>query len=344
MGPIDLIRKNSRKLRRKLSKHDSSVLDHVETIPDVTSFPKNTKNSNKHSLSFDLSSIDRYDYYDIPQPTNNSHSLYMNKLGFHSVQNLSTYTKKNSVDHLGDLIEIPKNRSTSPTKRDRKSFDFSVYQHTNNTASRRISSDSTLHSNSKKRPTSLIIDNRKAKFYIPNNHMHYDDTALLYKNSSILKSTASLDNLLLNDHGTLKLNGSNKNNKTLLKNTHSKMNDKSCIHNQKQRQEYINNHHQKYSQHKSSNNNHGVVKKNGEDINSFTSFTKINLFFAIIYHVFNVLFSFFVYLPIFIIFKMGKLITISVLIFGFMWYTDNWPTLNINKLNESSNTILKIQT
>lgn len=348
MGPIDLIRKNSRKLKRKLSKHDSSVPDRVETVPNVKLYSKNVKNSSTHSLSFDLSSIDRYDYYDTPHDihnnSNNNNSLYMNELGFHSVQNLSSYGKRNSIDHLGDLIEVPKNRSLSPIKRDRKSFDVLLYQQLNNNGAntnRRVSSDSTVHSYTKKRPTSLIIDNRKTKFYIPNNHGYHDDTSVLYKNSSVSKSSNSLDSMLLNDKGILRVNRTNKNNKLISQN--SKINIMGKPFNHSQKQKYVNNRKERYSQQSMLSNNHGTVKQNIKDINTFPSLTKFNILFAIIYHIFDILFSFFIYIPIFIIFKMGRGTYILLLLFGFMWYTDNWPTLNMNSVNQSPTALLKIQ-
>jgi hypothetical protein len=386
VGPMELIRKNSRKLKRKLSKHDSS-LTQVETIPQPNFYKQSKSHSslninqtnnislssrNNNSVSFDLSAIDREEYFNYSTNNlindnslnfQNSTSFY-NTNAFHSVQNLSSYTSntaRKSIDHLGDLIEIPKKKNSSPSRRStlissssmnnnsnnnnnnytnkRKSFDFSTYQYSKS-KNKRIFSDSSVYS--KSRPTSLILDD--STNIIPSS------STTFYQNKPYSKSTTSLNILdpvmLTIEKKSLEL-PTIKQNQPLYNISINNIKDKGKIIETKKTYQKSSDFKQKYqhrlsikhSQMKQKINNHGIV--NSDLINYSSTATTLHILFAIIFHIFNIIFSVFIYLPIFLIFKMGHL-SMFFLIIGFtLWYNDYWPSHFT--IHESTNTLLKIQ-
>lgn len=185
-GPIDLLRKNSKKLKKKLSKQEKlhGELDGPPTTKSTGNYHgMSTPRMNRNTVSFDLSPADYSpdEEGDEDKWSSSTHSNFYNINHFHSVQNLPSYGRsdsnllldhpnnkenhtdtrrsnscRKSIDSLGTLIRVPKRRPMLPLDLNskRKSFDFATYQHAK--AHNRVFSDSSVYS--KTRPQSLILD------------------------------------------------------------------------------------------------------------------------------------------------------------------------------------------
>lgn len=347
-GPFTLIRKKSQKLKRKLSKHEKKTEEPAryayntsrygnenETLdyncyspigtssPTFPNFPRNT-----HSVSFDLSPIEVKELsVDIPHYDFNRSRSTQNLQGYtnnpNNKENIfyeSDSTKsRRSLDNLGTLIKIPKRTASPPSASNsnfnpasnRLSFDIASYQLNKSkirSGSKRVTSDSSLYSNS--RPTSMILDSDKT--LIPPYSIHSissNNYTNKTKNSiygSIYPDRLSRSAISLNtyvDPETLAPENSLRQSTSLLR-------AKSTTHGSRHTHHSHNhgNHKHDYSSRKKVpkrvRDNQGVVSA---DIDRWSLETPSNVLFAIIFHILNIFFSVCVYLPIYILVRFGYL-------------------------------------
>lgn len=206
----------------------------------------------------------------------------------------------------------------------RISFDIGSYQLNKSklkSNSKRVVSDSSLYSNS--RPTSMIIDS-DATFIPPysihnnsnsnlgNNHNNKTTSSNLYGSiypNRLSKSTISLNTAIDSDYFT---RGNDvKRSSSLL---HAKNSNHGSHHNH---HSHRHDHSSRKKTQKRTGNNQGIVSA---DIDRWSSDTSSNILFAIIFHILNIFFSVCIYLPIYILVKLGY---VSFLLIGLAilaWY------------------------
>lgn len=304
-GPIEIIRKNSVKIKRKLSKSDrhntnSSLSSrghkgghHERGMISPGSSLDHSPSRMIHSVSFDLSPHDRDEFqthYSPPQ----RRAIF--NLGNQSSPSLHAqhmdHSLRNSLDHSGDVIQVKRRNLPSSGRKSehRKTFDFAAYQHSKDNF-KRVFSDSSLYSmNSKTRPTSLIVDDKLLDLSMNNESLHSNALALISQN----QNTNSLNqNLTTNPT-------SNRSDSKVTKSKHSTT---------------------------SPLDNHGIIigSSNNEILATHST---ANFLFAFFFHLFNIFFGICIYLPLYIIFKLGFVSVLALSVSLYIWYSNTTITIN----------------
>ncbi|OUT20508.1 hypothetical protein CAS74_004167 [Pichia kudriavzevii] len=285
-GPIEIIRKNSVKIKRKLSKSDrhntnSSLSSrghkgghHERGMISPVSSLDHSPSRMIHSVSFDLSPHDGDEFqthYSPPQ----RRAIF--NLGNQSSPSLHAqhmdHSLRNSLDHSGDVIQVKRRNLPSSGRKSehRKTFDFAAM-------------------NSKTRPTSLIVDDKLLDLSMNNESLHSNALALISQN----QNTNSLNqNLTTNST-------SNRSDSKVTKSKHSTT---------------------------SPLDNHGIIigSSNNEILATHST---ANFLFAFFFHLFNIFFGICIYLPLYIIFKLGFVSVLALSVSLYIWYSNTTITIN----------------
>lgn len=304
-----------------------------------------------------LSNNNSKSYQNLNKEKDNNKSLfYKNTNSNHSrrsIDNLGTLIKipKRNASPIHLDSSLSSSSLNLNQKSNRKSFDIGSFQLSKaRPNSKRILSDSSLYSSFNSRPNSLIIDN-DSSFIPPYNIHNNTSNNLINDNSKIsnsfYKNRQTQSAISLNNLGILTLdheynnhnNHSNNLNSTRFNKFDSKNNDQIFISNSSnlQRSQSSNfgthhkhnhnhNHKHKHNQHshskgnlkKKHKDNQGIINSNVE--NWKNPETTLNILFAIIFHLLNIFFSLFIYLPIHILFKLGSFSYFLIASILFIWY------------------------
>lgn len=334
VGPIDLIRRNSKKFKQKLTKKNGKsqiatikpVNSNDTNIPFSNSMPnlsvilKRSSSKSRSNVSFDLPAFE-----EVPFINEEYSSLPSISVTTSNDYQTSTRSRSNTSDQVGTLIDIRKKRglSTSPPPKrrgNRFSLDDQLLQQQDRSISRRVFSDSSISSNMSRlrtRPQSLIFDDLR---YIP----EIEHRKTLYKlTSNEATSTSSLSTLVNPKDVGLEFvpNVSHRirHTKSIANSDYNALNMEISKSNQ---QKQISNHsdikHDKGLKNKNTNSDFENV------LQPLTVDTIPNLIFSVGFHALNIILSIMFYLPIYIISRF-KQISILLLIITFsIWYTNGW--------------------
>lgn len=336
-----------------LQNHHNKYLKHHNNLfnDDVYS-PKNT-------VSFDLSPSTRPDFtFHTPIYSQGNYS-YNNNNSRRSIDNLGTLIKvpklstsnsnntsptnkvfisstpSTSTLNLNSPSPASTNYNTLNTTSNRKSFDLSIYQlnKSRNNYSKRVVSDSSLYSNS--RPHSMILDNDLT--FIPPHNIHnglstssnLSSVNTIYPNrfskSALSLSSPDYNNQYLQSNSSLikgtPLNRSHSLNYNIYRQSRS-------VHTKTTSQPHLPKRHSHSSRtHNSNRNKHHKCKEekvyqgiNSKDLENWNTDNPMDVLFAVVFHILNIFFSVFVYLPIYLFIRLGYLSFILLALAISSWY------------------------